>query len=878
VSTLRLFLTRLFGLFRRHDRRLSEEIEAHLELLADDYRRRGMVPEDAKSAARRTLGNVTHVQEVYRAQWGWPAVESWLQDLRYGLRLVSRNPGFASVAIVVLALAVGANTVIFSVAHALLLKPLAVERPDEIVMVQHRGTLGFSFPDYQDLRDRNDAFEDMAGYRITHVHLEYQGAAHRVWGYLATGNYFDLLGVRPAIGRLFTAGDERGPGESPLAVLSHDTWHARFAGSPDVIGRTITINRLPFTIIGVAPAGFYGIERYYRPEVWVPMAMQPQIEVGNPWLDRRSTRNTWVVGRLHPSVTRERAQANLDAIAKVIATEYANVNADFGVVLTQPGLMGDRVGGPARAFLFGLVGLAGLVLLIGCANVASLLLARGTDRQRELAVRASLGAGAMRLARQVVTETLVLSLLGGITGAALAWMAAELLTGWRAPLDFPVQFDVRLDARVFGFAFAIATAAGLLAAASPARKASRTPPNAILRSPSGSWRRRRWAMRDVLVSGQVALCLVLLVASSHALVGLRRTLSMPLGFNPENAAVIGFELALAGYDRQRGQDFQRRVWEAVSVLPGVEQAAYSNSIPLSPDQSSNVAFPENAASWPEGRSVTHYQVSPGFFRTMGMRLAVGREFEWRDTERAPQVAVVNLAFARRVFGSTDAIGRRFKHALSGPTIEVVGLVEDGKYTTMTEDPRPVVFRPIHQSYNSTTTVIARSSLPTEQVLAAMRGVLATLDPGLPVYGAGGLEQVLALPLLPSRVAAVALSSFGLLALTLALAGLHGLVAYAVASRRREIGIRVALGAASGQIVRLAMQRVTVMVGAGLIAGTALALAVGQLLSAIVYDVSVSDPMVLASAVIAMLGSSTVACAGPLLSALRVDPMLVLRCD
>jgi predicted permease len=862
---------------RRREDDLREELAFHLAEEADDGQAGGLPEHEARWAAHRNLGNSTLLREELRAYWSWAVLEQLAQDVRYGLRLAWRQPGFTTAAIAVLALAICANTLIFSIADALLFKPLPIERPNEVVFVQPTRSGGFSFPDYRDLRDRNETFSGLAGYRISPMHLEDATGAERVWGYLATGNYFDLLGVRPAIGRLFDARDERRPGDSPIAVLSYDTWRTRFAESPAVVGRTLSINRLPFTIIGVAPAGFYGTERFYRPELWVPMNMQPQIEVGNPWLERRYTRNTWVLGRLKPNVTRQQAQGNLTAVIAVLAREYPRVNADLGVILTQPGLMGDAIGGPARAFLLGLLGLAGLVLLTGCANVASLLLARGADRQRELALRTSLGASAGRLARQVFTETLLLSFLGAVVGAALAWLCAQLLTGWRAPLDFPVQFDIRTDGRVFAFTAALASAAGLIASVAPARSAARLAPNAILRNPIGSWgRRRTWTVRDLLVSGQVALCLALLVATGQAFVGLRRSVMAPLGFNPDRAAVIGFELALAGYDASRGSQFQRRVLDAVTSLPGIEHAAYANSIPLSPDQSSNIAFAESAILLSQGHGHSYYQVSEGYLRAMGTRLVAGREFDRGDNEQGLPVAIVNQAFARRVFGTVDVVGRRYRNALKGDTIEIVGIVEDGKYTSLTEDSRPVALRPILQSYNSTTTLIARSALPTDQVVTALRGVVAKLDPGLPVYGTGGLRQVLALPLLPGRVAAVALSAFGLLALALALTGLHGLVAYTVASRQRDIGIRIALGAARARIVQLTMQRVIVMVGVGLLAGMVLSLAVGRLLSNLVYGIPATEPLTLGGAMLAMLITASVACLGPLIKAIRVDPMVALR--
>jgi predicted permease len=802
------------------------------------------------------------------------------QDLRYGMRQMRRNPAFAAVAVLSLALGIGANALVFSVVNALVLRPLPVERPDQLVFLEnkHYGPAQ-SFPNYKDLRDRNRTFAGLMGYRISPMELETGAGADRVWGYLATGNYFDVLGVKPALGRFFHQGDDLQPGASPYAVLSYNTWQSRFGADPAIAGKTLRINRLPFTVLGVAPRDFHGTELFYWPEVWVPVMMQPQIEVGNAWLDNRSTWDTWVIGRLKPHVSRTEAEANLNTLAAELAREDPAENEGLAFRLAKPGLVGDLIGSPARAFTLGVLGLASLVLLAACANLASLLTARATDRQRELAIRLAMGAGRGRLIRQVLTEALMLSVAGGGTGLLLAVFLSRALSRWRAPLDFPVQFNVDPDWRVFCFAWAASILAGILFACIPALRASKTDPNAALKGVTASWGPRRLAFRDVLLVAQVALCFVLVSGCLLSLRGFQQALRMRLGFEPQHVSVAGFELGLAGYSEERGRAFQQRAREVVQQLPGVESAAYSNSLPLSIDQSHTSVFPADRANLrPSDRvSVTRYQVSPGFFATLGTKLLAGRDFSWHDNPKSPYVAIVNVAFGKRVLHTENPVGRRFRHGgVNGDLVEVIGVVEDGKYGSLTESPEPAVFWPILQFYNTNTTLEVRSALPAAQVLGEIRRALAGLDPELPLYGVGGLSQMLGFAFFPTHAAAVALSAFGVLALMLAATGIYGLVGYAVSRRVREIGIRMALGARPTQVLRLVLGRMMALLAAGSVLGLALALAAGQVLASIVYEASPHDPLVLLGVLGLMSLLGVIASWLPARRALSIEPKTALR--
>jgi predicted permease len=722
-----------------------------------------------------------------------------IQDVRYAARRLRRTPGFSATIVVTLALGIGANALVFSVVNGLILRPLPVERADRLVFVQSSGIPAQSYPNYLDLRDRNTTFDGLIGYRIAPMSVD----AVRRWGYLATGNYFDVLGVRPAAGRFFHAEDDRQPGAAPLVVLSHDEWTGRYGGDPRAIGSTIRINSRPYTIIGVAPRGFFGTERFYRPAMWVPMMMQPMIETGNPWLDRRTTFNLWVVGRLKAEVVTAEAQANLNAIAAQLAREYPHPNRGLTIALTEPGLLGSVLGTPVRGFTLGVQALAALVLLAACANLAGLLGARGSDRRREMAVRISIGAGRGRLLRQLLTESVLLSLIGGLAGAVLAWTLAAALSAWRAPIDLPIQFDVTVDVRVLLFAFAVATAAGVLFGIAPAAHAVRADPNAALKGTSEAGTRRRWSTREALVAVQMVLCFVLVSACLLSIRGLQRSVTMPLGFDPRNVTIASFDLGLAGYETARAAALQQRVVDAVRQLPGVEFAAYSNSVPLSVDQSRNSISVEGAAT-PGSRAdelrAIAYQVSPDFFRTLGMRISAGREFDGHDRPGSAHVAVVNHAFVRDILRSTDPLGRRFRFGANGAPIEVIGIVEDAKYQTLTEAPMPAVFSPILQWPRSTTVLSVRGRAAAPD-LAAIRRVISDADSSLPVYDAKPLRDMLGLALFPSRAAAVALGAFGVLAMSLAVTGLFGLVSYAVARREREIGIRIAIGAEGPAVLR-----------------------------------------------------------------------------
>lgn len=631
-------------------------------------------------------------------------------------------------------------------------------------------------------------------------------------------------------------------------------------------------------MLGVAPEGFYGTEVIYWPEVWVPMSMQPHIEHYS-WLETRNTSNAYIAGRLKRGISPEEAEANLQAVAAQLGREHT-VNEGIRLMLARPGLFGSMLRHPTNAFGGGVMLLGALVLLAACSNLAALLLARTAERARELAIRASIGAGRGRLLRQSLAESLLLALAGGAAGLALALVMLQMLSRWRAPLEFPIQFEMHADWRVLLFAFAAAITTGAIFGLGPARRGWNAAPSSGLKGSADSVPGRRWAGREVILPVQIAMCCLLVIASLVAVRGMQRSVTMPLGVRPDGVAVIGYDVGLAGYDESDGRRFYERALEEIAGLPGVESAAYASSVPLSIDHSTTTVYPESTTDFrpKNGHGVSYYLVSPGYFRTAGTRLLDGREFTPEDKLESPRVAIVNETFARRVVGTVEAIeaiGRRFYHG-SRQLVQIVGVVEDGMYLTLTESQRAVVYFPVRQQYSSTVVLIARTHRPEVDLAGEMRQVIARLDSRMAVYGVGSLRQMLRLVYLPVHAAVVALGAFGLLALMLSVTGIYGLSAYAASRRTKEIGIRVALGARPAQILRFVFGRLAVLAAAGSAGGIVVGIAGAEVLSSVVYQATARDPAVLISAVAVLSVTALAAALAPVRRVLRVDPVRSLR--
>jgi len=811
-------------------------------------------------------------------------MNSLLQDIRHALRQLRKSPGFALVAILTLALGIGANAVVFSAINSLLLHRLPIANPSRVFFLERPGGHGganASYPVYRDLRDRNTTFSGLLACRLNVVGLHIGGAtgqAARVWLYEASGNYFSTLGVKPYLGRFFTPEEDKVPDANPVAVLSYASWNSRFHADPNIVGQTVAINGHSFNVIGVSPPGFQGTELWFEPEMWVPMSMVKVVE-GWTWLDNRFTRNTWILGRLKDGMTPQQATANLNAIAQQLAKEYPKSDTNLAFELARPGLLGDIMGGPMRAFLLGLSLLAGLVLLAACTNLGSLLLARVTDRYRELGIRMAIGARRITILRQLLTEAVMLALAGGLIGVDLNLLLLQFIGQIQLPMDIPIQLIVSSDHWVLLFAFAISLATVLVFAIAPARQIWRTDPHtAVTNTRPLITITRRWAYRDILLGLQVAVCCVLVTACFTSLRGLRRALHTPLGFDPQNVVLAGFDATLAGHSADESPRLQRAVAEEAAHLPGVISAGYADAVPLSLDSNTTTVFNERVSdlNFANGVHAFQYSISPEYLKSASTRLLAGRDVRWADDEKAPSVAIVNLTFAKKIIGTPNAVGKHFRNGSSPNLTEVIGVVEDGKYEALTEDPQPAVFFPISQIPNSTTVLVVRTPTFDPNLPAEIRSRIRQRDPAMPVYSLGPWEEMLGLALFPARAATIALTAFGILGLLLAVTGVYGLAAYSVARRTRELGIRLALGSQQRKLLQVVLGRAFVLLVCGSVVGLLLGVAAGKVLAQIVHQASADDPIVLISVVVTMMLVGLASTAIPARRAAKVDPIVALR--
>ncbi len=876
----RKLVLRLKSLFQRNrlETDLSEELRFHLEQETGENMQRGMESEEARYAALRLLGAVAVHQEECRDPRGLGFIENLGRDLRYAGRILRRTPAFAFTAILTLALGIGANTTVFTLLNTILFRPLPVKEPQQLVFFNVGDSVNLSYPDFKDFRERNDVLSGMTAYRLMPMSLSiHTGNNLRVWGYEATSNYFDLLGVQPLFGRFFHAADGDTPGAHPVVVLSYAFWRSCFNGDPNIAGQTVKINGFRYSIIGVAPSGFRGTELIVNPDVWVPMSMETQIEPGNNWLIRRESSNIWVLGRLKARVSRLQAAASLNRIAAQLARAYPSIDAGMKIQLSPPGLVGNALRGPVIEFASVLMGVAGLLLLLACVNLAGMLLARGADRRKEIAVRLAIGARRGQVMRQLLIESLTLAAAGSAAGFLLSVWLFHLLSLWRPAFDMPANTSLVPDMRVLLFTFAIALLTTILFGLLPALEAARTDVVPSLKNDPLTRRFARWNLRDALIAGQIALSVLLLISSVLVVRSLQGALSLNLGFNPNNAVSVSFDLGLQGYTEQRGRNFQKLALERISALPGVQAAGEINSMPLRLGINGEGAWignkPEPSQS--EMVSTVIYNISPGYLRAAGTRLLAGRDIDSHDRDTSPPVALVNETLARKLFPHKNPVGKRF-HLGSSAAIEIVGLFEAGKYQSLGEDPQAAVFVPVSQRYDSSTTLVARSSIPPDQALRAIRSVVTKMDPELTLFNVGSLKDELALPLFPARVAAIVLGAYGLLAILLASTGVFGLLSYAVSRRSREIGIRMALGARAGEVLQLILRRTVTLCFIGALTGTALAFGSARLFSAVLYGISPRDPITYVVALLLMTAIAVVACWYPARRAIRIDPAQTLR--
>ena len=809
-----------------------------------------------------------------------------IQDLRYGVRMLLKRPGFTLVAVLSLALGLGANTAIFSLVNTLLLRPLPVRQPEQLVALNSAGEgrgmfSNFSYPNYRDLRDRNTTLSALILYRMAPISVSHDGANERAWGYLASGNYFEALGIRAAMGRVFTPEDDRAPGAHPVAVITHAAWQQRFGGDAKIVGKSILVNGSEFTIIGVTPPGFYGSEIGYRAEMWFPVMMQRQIEPGGDWLESRDTTNTMVQGRLKPGVTRAQAEENLKALAAQLAREYPKENEGRTITVSPPGLFGAFLRGPVRGFAGVLMAIVGLVLLLACVNLANLLLARATERRKEIAIRLSIGATRARLVRQLLTESVLLALLGGVVGIVLAYWLVDAIMAFKPPMDIPLATEIHIDYRVLLFALGASLVTGVAFGLLPALQSTRPDLVPALKDDASAGGYRRSLLRNGMVVAQVTLSIVLLVCAGLVLRGLQRAQLLNPGFVPQGAIEMSFDLALQGYDGDRTREFKRQLLDRVRALPAVEAAGFTDYVPLSLNINQDSIYIEGRPQGTGGNApiAMHTSITPGYLQAVGTRLLSGRDFAQTDDETRPRVALINETFARRFWPNESPIGKRIStNGDQGPWMEIVGLVQNGKYFSLGEDPTMMLYTSLREKSGSFLSMIVRTQGDPSAAIASIRREFQQLDPNLPVYNVKTMAEHMALPLFPARVAASLLAGFGLLAMILAAIGLFGVMSYAVSQRTREIGIRMALGAGAGEVFRLVIGHGLTLTLFGVGLGLALAALGTRLLAALLYGVNARDPLTFTLVTLLLGIVAFVACYFPARRAMRVDPMIALRCE
>ncbi len=807
------------------------------------------------------------------------------QDLRYGARTLLRKPGFTLIAIITLGLGIGANTAIFSLVNTVALRPLPIAEPERIVEVtplRKDASIGaYSYPTYKDFRDKNEVFDGLAAYIPVPMNLSQNGVNERVFGYLASGNYFDTLGVRAFKGRMFTQEEDRVPGAHPLAVVSYGCWQRRFGGDPNLVGKTIKLNGHDFTIIGVAPEEFRGTVLIFEPDFYTPMMMVKQIAPGeSSWFENRGNGGILAFGRLKRGVTATQARESLTLLLAQFAREDQGLGeTTFSV--TPPGLAVPLIRYGTLGFAGVLMATVGLVLLIACVNLANLSLARAAQRRREIAIRLSLGAGRLRIVRQLLTESVALSLAGGVVGWLVALWMIDLVAAFKPPVDFNLLIDLRPDWRVMAFTLIVSFITGALFGLAPALQSSKVDLIPALKDEAGLGGYRRSRFRNGLVVAQVALSLLLLIAAGLIVRSLQQVQMIGPGFEVENRITMSVDLGLQGYDEARGREFYKQLITSVESLPGVRAASYLDSLPLNLDFNGGIIYAEGqpftrASDLP---TVQYGLVWPRYFETMGIPLLEGRDFTMQEDKEESRVVIVNETFARRFWPGQNPIGKRLSRGgPDNPRFEVVGVVKDGKYWTLGEDPQPFVYYPIAREYDENMSLVVHTGVEPQSIINTIRREVERLDANLPLYDVKTMSEHMRFSLLPLQAGAWVAGSFALLALLLAGLGIYGVMAYAASQRTREIGVRMALGAESSDVMRLVVKQGMWLALTGLAIGLAGALVLTRLMSSVLYGVSATDIVTFASVTLLLGLVVLIACYLPARRAAKVDPMVALRCE
>ncbi len=877
------WIARIFSRRKLNDE-LSEEIREHLDERVEELVNRGFARQEATERARREFGNVTLLEERSREIWRWSIVETFLSDLHYAFRQLRKSPGFASAAVITLALGIGANTAVFSVVNAVVLRPLPYAQPDRLVSVRSLITQGtplpvsLSYPNFFDFRRYNRVFEHLVCYRGTHFTLTGSGQPVHVDGEVVSWDLFPLLGIQPTVGRGFRP-DEEKPG-ARVVVLSYELWKAQFAGDPNIVGRPITINRLPFTVLGIAPPRFHFPLEEQNNQLWTTVAWDATVSEGQPLTTQRGAWLVRALARLKAGVSIGQARAQMDSVAASLARQYPDQNANIARASIRPEL--DTVVGNTRQPLLILMGAVGLVLLIACANVANLLLARTAERSREFSVRAAIGASRGSIVRQLLTESLLLALLGSLAGVIFALASIRLMLPL-AGETIPRLAQATIDGTVLGFSIALALITTVLFSLAPALQVANVELAGSLREGTRNVARGNDRVRNGLVVAQITLGLVLLSGAGLLIASFLHLERRDPGFRPDHLLTFSVSLPDTQYPDSKQIEFYGALLERLRSLPGVQSAAAGGPLPLTGDRL-DVSFniqerPTSPSNQPDADMAV---VTPGYFSTLGIPLLKGRFFTERDDANAPPVLVVNKAFADKFFPGEDVIGKRMTpgagngHGFSAH--EIVGVVGNAKQAALTLNNEPIYYFPHKQLPFTVMAVILRTSIPPLNLESAARNAVASLDKQVPMFEVTTMDDLLSSAIAQPRFHMLLLGSFAAIALLLTVVGLYGVMAYSVMQRTREIGVRIAIGADRGMVLGMVLKQAMSLVLIGLVVGLAGAFASGQLLTKMLYGVAPRNPALLAIACSLIAATGAIAAYLPALRAASVDPVQALRSE
>ena len=812
-------------------------------------------------------------------------------DIRYGLRSLLKQPGFTAVCVFSIALGIGVNTALFSFVNTVLFRPLAFPDSHQLVRVWNGNSS--SYPDYSALRDDTKVFSGLTAYAQRPLNLTVNDASERVYAEIVTGNYFDVLQARPVLGRAFLEEEDRTPNTHPVVVISNSLWRRKFNSDNLIVGKIVTINKQPYTVIGVMPEGFNGATVISPPDLWLPIMMQASIDPGSEALKSPDEGWLMMLGRLKPDATVAQAQTAVETIAARLHEERRQRNSGpeeaGGRVVLVALAQGLMVPPQGRAPMFLVMGVlmtvVTLVLLVACANVANMLLARATNRRKEIAVRIALGAGRWRIMRQMLTESVLLSVGGGIVGLLLAWWVTQLPFN-SIPQSLrgnTIAPDVSPDILVFVYTFLLSIFTGIVFGLVPALQTSKPDLIPELKDEGSlmSIGRRRFTLRNLLVVSQIAVSALLLIAAGLFVRNLRNTQHAEPGFAIDNGLMMSFDLGLANYNLVRGKSFEQQLLERVRALPQVRSASLGESVPLSGGGSKSPLYIEGEPSpeeFDEASLLNHNTVASDYFKTLGIPLLSGRDFNNADTSSSPGIIIVNETLARRMAHDGNAIGKRLRMDSKGDYLEVVGVVRDIKYDNLAEKPVFFGYRPLSQAYRSAMTLHLSTSGDPLSLINQIRGEVKALDPDLPLTDVKTMQEHMRLPLAPAKLLAAVSSSFGVLALLLAAMGLYGVMAYVVGSRTREMGIRIALGAQTNGVLRLVIGQGLRLAFTGIALGVLTAIALTRVLESVLYGVAPTDVVTFIGVVLLLIAVALVASYIPARRATKVDPLVALRSE